>query len=236
MNQILIALVILIAAFTQSLSGFGVALVSMAILPALLDIRVATPLVALVAITLEVFLLLRYRQAFNLGAVWRVALASAFGVPVGVWALARVEERIVLAGLGVVISAYALYALFNLRLPRLKHPLWAYSVGLLAGMLGGAYNTSGPPVIVYGNCQGWLPAEFKGNLQGFFFFNSFLVVANHALSHNLTTQVWSQYLWSLPALGIGMLGGVLLDRYIRPDTFRKIVLWILVLMGARLIF
>ena len=236
MNQILIAFVILFAVFTQSVSGFGVALVSMALLPALLDLHVATPLVALIAITLELFLLLRYRQALNLGAVWRVALASVIGVPLGVWALAKVEERIILAGLGVVICAYALYALFNLRLPRLKHPLWAYAIGLVAGMLGGAYNTSGPPVIVFGNCQGWLPAEFKSNLQGFFFFNSLLVVANHALSHNLTPQVWTQYVWSLPALAIGMLAGVQLDGYIQPETFRKIVLWILVIMGARLIF
>jgi uncharacterized membrane protein YfcA len=228
-------LALFFAVFTQSLAGFGVALIAMALLPGLVGIQTATPLVALVALTIEFFLLIRYRQALQFHAVWPIALASVVGIPLGVWALKGVEERLFLTVLGVVITGYALYALFQFKLPQLTHPAWAYVVGFLAGIIGGAYNTSGPPVIIYGNCRRWPPAEFKSNLQGFFLVNSAFVVLGHALNHNLTPQVWRYYLWSLPVLGLGILGGTSLDKFINQDIFRKVVLWLLVLMGLWLI-
>jgi uncharacterized membrane protein YfcA len=228
-------LAIFFAVFTQSLAGFGVALIAMAFLPGLVGIQTATPLVALIAVTIEFFLLIRYRHALQFQAVWPVALASVVGIPLGVWALKGVDERLFLIVLGIVIAGYALYALFQFKLPELSHPIWAYAVGFLAGIIGGAYNTSGPPVIIYGNCRRWPPAEFKSNLQGFFLVNSAFVVLGHALGHNLTPQVWHYYLWALPILGLGILGGTYLDKFINQDTFRKIVLWLLVVMGVWLI-
>jgi hypothetical protein len=59
----IVAVVMLISAFTQTLTGFGSALVSMPILSPLLGIQVASPLVALMAITLEAILLIRLRSA-----------------------------------------------------------------------------------------------------------------------------------------------------------------------------
>lgn len=229
-----VAAVIFFAVFTQTLAGFGSALVAMAVLPGWLGIRTTSPLVALVAGSLELLLLIRYRGALNLNAVWRLALASLAGIPLGVFALRKVDERLVMVVLGVVISGYALYGLLNFRMPELRRPGWAFGFGFLAGMLGGAYNTSGPPAILYGSSQGWLPAEFKSNLAGFFLINDLLVIASHALGNNLTGQVLAQYLWSLPAIGLGLLAGLSLDKFLNPAAFRKVVLGALFLMGARM--
>jgi hypothetical protein len=57
--------------FPQSLSGFGSALVAMALLPGLMASG-WPPLVAAMAMTVEGCLLLRYRAALNLRAVWRL--------------------------------------------------------------------------------------------------------------------------------------------------------------------
>lgn len=236
MDILLIILAIFVAVFTQSLAGFGVALIAMALLPPMIGMQASTPLVALIALTIEIFLLIRYRAALNLGAVWPIALASIFGIPLGVWALAKIGEDLLLTLLGLVITGYALYALMKFKLPELLSPLWAYGVGLVAGILGGAYNTSGPPVIIYGDCRRWPPAEFKSNLQGFFLVSSAFVAINHLVSGNITLDVWRYYLWTVPAMALGMLLGTSLDRFINPGTFRKIVLWLLVLMGLRLIF
>ena len=235
MEPLLLFVVALLAAFTQSLTGFGSALVSMAVLPGLIGIRTAAPLVALITVTIDGVLLARYRQALNLRAIWRLVAALVLGVPLGILVLRRVEERFVLAILGAVIAGYALYALLSPRLPRLEHPAWAYGFGFLAGVLGGAYNTSGPPVVIFGNCQRWPPSEFKGNLQGFFLVNDLLVIAGHALSQNLTPLVLRDYLIVLPALIVGLFIGGRLDRRLDPALFRKIVLVLLVVMGLRLL-
>jgi uncharacterized membrane protein YfcA len=235
MDSILLALSVFLAVFTQSLSGFGVALVAMSLLPGLVGIRIATPLVALVALTIEIFLLIRYKEALNLRTVWPIALASVAGVPIGIIFLRIIPEKVVLTLLGFVIVAYALYALLKLKLPILKSPVWAYAAGLVAGMLGGAYNTSGPPVIIYGDCSGWEPAEFKSNLQGFFVFNSVFIAIGHIVSGNFSPDVWTNYWISLPAMAGGIILGVSLDKYVNPITFRQIVLALLVMMGIRMI-
>ena len=232
----LVGLIVFLAAFTQSLSGFGLALVSMALLPAVIGIRLATPLVALVAIVIEVVLIIRYRASLEVHAIWKVVLAAVVGTPLGVLFLSRVDERIALTVLGVVIAGYAVYALLGLKLPSLENPLWAYFSGLLGGILGGAYNTSGPPVIVYGDCRRWPPDVFKSNLQGYFIISSLAVAGSHALSGNFSPLVWRTFWWSLPFIGVGLLAGLSLDRWLNSVTFRRVVLVLLVLMGIRLMF
>ena len=237
----LVLLTLFAAVFVQSVSGFGSALVAMSLLPALIGLHVATPLVALVGGTIEVVLLFRYRQAFNLRAVWQVAAGSLIGIPLGIAFLTRLNEQVMMTALGLVIAGYALYALLTefsaqVNLPRLAHPAWAYAAGFLAGMLGGAYNTAGPPVILFGNSRRWKPAEFKSNLQGFFLIASAATIFGHAWSGNLTPEVWHLYLWSLPVMGAGLWAGATLDGYLRPQVFRRVVLVLLLLMGGWLVF
>ncbi len=233
-NTIFVGLIIFLAVFTQSLSGFGVALVAMALLPAFIGIRVATPLVAIVALVLEAVLVYRYRKSIQVGAVWRIALAAVLATPIGVLFLIRVEESITLKLLGIVIAGYALYVLLGLKMPRLEKTVWAYFAGIIGGMLGGAYNTAGPPVILYADCRRWSPDVFKGNLQGYFIIVSLAVAASHAINGNFTPKVWDLFWWSLPFTVIGIIAGLGMDSWLNPATFRRLVLILLVIMGIKL--
>jgi uncharacterized membrane protein YfcA len=232
----LLLLVILLASFTHSLAGFGSALVAMPILAKMLGLQIAAPLVALVVPTIELLLLLRYRKSLNLRMVWRLLSGAIVGIPFGVWSLRQVDERTVLTVLGVVTILYALYALFNLKLPELRHSLWPFGFGLVAGLLNGAYNTSGPPIVLYGDCRRWEPTEFKANLQGFFTVSGLWVIFNHAFNGNLTTFVWQRYFLSWIAIGPGIWLGLKMDQHIHEATFRKIVLALLIFLGIMLIF
>jgi uncharacterized membrane protein YfcA len=235
MVWIQVFIIIFFAIFTQSVTGFGLALVSMPLLTAVLGIKTAAPLVALFGLVAELILLIYYRQDFSLTVVWRLALASIVGVPLGIVALRHVDEQIVITILGVVVAGYALYALLDLRLPEIQQPIWAYISGFVAGVLAGAYNTAGPPVIIYGNCRRWPPAQFKSNLQGFFLFNSALVAGSHILADNYTPLVLKSMLVALPAIAVGILVGVNLAKRISSELFRKIVLWLLLAIGLWLI-
>jgi len=227
-------LIVFLGCFTQSLTGFGVALVTMALLPSLLGLQVSTPLVALLAIVLELLMLIRYHAALRIKSILAVVITSLIAIPFGVFFLRRVPEGIALFILGIVIVLYAIYALTGLRLPKLEHPAWAWTAGLFGGLLGGAYNTSGPPVVVYGNCRGWSPQEFKSNLSGYFIVNSLMVVFTHWLGGNFTPEVMNLFWMTLPVLVLGFLLGQSLDRWLNPEIFRRIVLVMLVVLGLRL--
>jgi uncharacterized protein len=227
---------IFLAAFTQSLAGFGSALVAMAILPPLLGLQITTPLVALLTLVLEIGLVIYFREALNVKNIWRVVAAALVGIPLGVLYLKQVNETVAMFILGLVITGYAVYGLLKFRLPRLEHTAWGYLAGLFAGLLGGAYNTSGPPVIMYAACRGWEPAEFKGNLQGFFLVSSLVVASSHGIGGSFTPDIWRYFFLSLPFLGLGSLSGLLLDKRINPAVFRQLILVLLFVLGLRLTF
>jgi uncharacterized membrane protein YfcA len=157
-------------------------------------------------------------------------------VPLGIFLLRRLDEDITLPLLGIIIAGYALYALSGLKLPTLKARGWAYGAGFLGGLIGGAYNTPGPPIIVYASCQEWEPDTFKGNLQTFFIQNSIIVLLGHFLGGSFTPEIWSLFWRGLPWLVIGIVAGLSTDRWINPEIFRKIVLVLLVITGLRLVF
>lgn len=225
-----------LAAFVQSVSGFGGGLVSMALLPSLIGIRSATPLVALTSIFIEVVLLIRFRESLSLRDIWMAVLASVAGIPLGMALVGAVSERAAMFVLGLILIGYAVYALLGRHLPKLQNPLWGAFAGFMAGLLGGAYNTSGPPVILYADTQGWKPERFKSNLQGFFLLSSSQILLGHVLAGNYRVEVLRWLPWALPAILAGLLAGWLMDRRIPPVLFRRIVLTMLIVMGLMNLF
>ncbi len=227
--------IIFSAIFVQSFSGFGFALVAMPLATPVLGLKVSAPLVALLGLTAEVVLLIYFRQALALREMGILILASLPGTVLGITALRTIPEARLLPWLGWVLVFYAAYNLLPFRLPPLRSSLWAWGLGLLAGMLGGAYNTSGPPVILYGHARRWEPARFKGNLQGFFLVNNLFVLTGHLLGRNLTPLVWKTYASLLPVLGLGIVGGLALGRKVDGERFRRLVVILLGVLGGRLI-
>ena len=104
----IVMLIVFFAIFVQAASGFGLALISMPLLVGLVGIGTATPLVALIGITAEVFLLRRYWQALNFAAVKRLSLASIIGIPLGVYVLREGDGRFITTVLGFIVTGYAL--------------------------------------------------------------------------------------------------------------------------------
>ena len=227
--------IVFFASFTQSVVGFGTAMVGMPLMVGVLGLQTSSPLIALLGLTLEAVMLLRYRQSLALRSLWRLMLAAVVGIPLGVLALRRLDETLVLSVLGAVILLYAIYGLLRLRLPQLESNGWAYLAGFLSGILGGAYNVAGPPVVIYGHCKRWPPEAFRGNLQGMFLIIDFLVATNHAVAGNLTPVVWRAFAVSLIPLLAGFVTGTHLAARIDPERYSRLVLVMLVALGLRLL-
>mgnify|MGYP001031073574 CR=1 FL=1 len=235
MPAMLIVAIVFAAALAQSLTGFGFALIVMPLLTIVLGIRTAAPLVALAALTVYTVNLVRYRRAINVQEVWRLGVASAAGVPVGIWLLSTADEDLVMRMLGIILVAYAGYSLLQPGSRRALARGWVYPAGFLAGCLGGAYNTPGPPVIVYGSLRQWPRNEFRAVLQALFLLNALLVVASHAVAKHLTEQVFVYYLYAVPALAVGILIGSVVDSRIDQRQFRKLVTAMILVLGLALL-
>jgi uncharacterized membrane protein YfcA len=234
-TNVLIVALVFAAAVIQSFTGFGFAAIIMPLVTIVVGLSTAAPLVALAGLTVYTVMLIRYRQAINFREALRLIVASALGVPVGFWLLGNVSEVLIKQIMGIALIAYAAYALLRPTATRIPSQRWAYPAGFAAGCLGGAYNTPGPPVIVYALLQQWPRDEFRGVLQAFFFVNGVMVVTSHWLAHHMTTAILTLYAYAAPAILLGIFVGSRLDRRVDRARFRTVVTVMIMILGLFLL-
>ncbi len=196
--------VLFFSTLTRSTLGFGDALVAMPFLAVLLGMQTATPLVALIGTLISLVILVRNWHVVDLRMTWRLIVAAACGVPMGLLYLTRVPEPIMQILLGLLLIGFSLY---NLRRPTLSvrrvSPHAAYAFGFAAGALGGAYNIVGPMLVMYGHLRGWPPEQFRATLQSCFFPAYGSIVIGHSLAGLVTPQILQYFVLSLPLVQPG---------------------------------
>ncbi len=232
---ILLMTITFFAAFEQTITGFGFSLIVMPLATLLFGLKTAAPLIALTGLTLYTINLIRNRQAINSGEALRLGIAAIFGVPVGVWGLSNLNESMIKLVLGIILIGFAIYSALNVRWSMIISSRWAWLVGFLTGCLGGAYNTPGPPLIIYGSLREWQRVEFRGVLQALFFTTGILTTLSHWFAQNLTPNVLTLYLYAAPALILGLIAGAFADRFINHRTFRIIVIAMVFVLGVSMV-
>ena len=235
-TTLLVMGILFLSSFIRSALGFGDALIAMPLLTLLIGLQSAAPLTAMAASTIAIAILVRAWKKVDLKAAWRLVLTTLIGIPIGIYFLKQAPDLILTTLLGLLIAGFGLYNLIVPNLPHLKNENWAYLTGVLAGILGGAYNTSGPPVVIYGMLRRWDPEKFRATLQGFFLPSGLAILLTHGLAGMWTLDVLWFYIYSLPViLGAVFLGGWV-NRIIPAGRFDRIVHGFLVVIGLLLIF
>ncbi|MFO7965472.1 MAG: sulfite exporter TauE/SafE family protein [Desulfobacterales bacterium] len=223
--------VFFIAMLIKSIFGFGDALLAMPLLTLAVGIRTATPLFALVGTTITLVILsLRWRHVV-LKSAWRLILSSIFGIPLGLYFLKGSFETAVNLVLALVIILFSAFNLTRPNLPRLNSERYAVVFGFISGILGGAYNTSGPPVIIYSALRRWRPESILATLQGYFFPLGIFILIGHALTGLWTSTVVEYYVICLPVSLAALAVGSRLNRAIPQGRFEKYIFVLLLFIG-----
>jgi len=227
--------IIFITTLVRSTFGFGDALIAMPLLAFFIDLKIATPLIALIAFFIAISILIRNWQKVEFASAWRLILSSLIGIPIGLWYLNDIDESVIKLILGIIVSLFAIYSLVKPKLLYLKGEKLSWLFGFIAGILGGAYNTNGPPIVIYSSLKKWNPKNFRATLQGYFFTSGILVVSGHGLAGNFTKEVLTYFLFSLPAV----ITAILLGRYFNKkisNRFYQYIYILLLIIGCLLIY
>jgi hypothetical protein len=231
-----VAGVVFVAAFIRSALGFGDAVVAMPLLAMALGIRTATPLVAFVGPTISLLILAGSWRKVEFNTAGRLIAATLLGIPVGIYGLARLPEEPLKIALGLVILLYGVIGLVRPQAKLENEKAWMpWALGASAGILGGAYNTNGPPIVAYGMLRGWPPESFRATLQGYFLPTGLAILAGHGLAGLWTGAVLSLFVYSLPAIVLGVILGSLLNKKLTHGIFAKLVYLSLTVMGAAML-
>ena len=232
---IITAVILFCCAFIRSAIGFGDALLGIPLLGMVMNLPTASPVVALAGLVMGLSILVANRETVDFQSAWRLIAASLFGIPFGIVLLKTAPEHIVKFGLGLVLVLYGLYNLLTPGMPHIQHEKYAFPFGFLAGILGGAYNTSGPPVVIYGTLRQWPPDYFRATMQCYFIFTYSATIVGHGLARLWTPLVLTLFLWALPAIGLGIYLGGRVNRLLPHAMFRQLIFGLLVLVGVLLV-
>jgi len=234
-NIILIIGVIFIATLIRSSFGFGDALFAMPILAVIAGIKTATPLMALVGFTIALVILIKDYKRVEIKSAIRIIISSILGIPVGLIFLKGVNEDVILLILGIVIFIFSLYYLLKPNLLLIKSDKYAWIFGFTAGILGAAYNTNGPPVIIFGTLRRWNPKNFRATLQGYFLPTGLMLITGHIIAGNITKTVITDYLLALPLILLAIWTGNIINKRIPSGKFNNYIYGILLIISILLI-
>ncbi|EOE6855255.1 sulfite exporter TauE/SafE family protein [Cronobacter sakazakii] len=221
--------------FVGICAGFGGALTTMPLITLLLPLKMAAPMSVMVGTATALYATWLSRKETQ----WKPALVlivfSFVGVPVGLYALTSLPDQVMKIGLGGFLILYSFYSLFIPRLPVYDKNWLAMPTGVIAGALGSAFSTNGPPVVVYGMLRNLAPAAFRGTLNAFFTANNAAIIGGLATSGILTLSTIKLVLFCIPTMVLGSFVGQYVHQRISVRVFRVLVFLLLIASGVMLI-
>jgi uncharacterized membrane protein YfcA len=174
-------------------------------------------------------------QDIHLPSASVLVVSSLVGTPLGVVVLRYADEQLLKMILAGVIIGFSAFCLLGRQPFFLKTDRLAWAFGLGAGVLGGAFNINGPPLVIYGTLRNWSAERFRATLQGYF-----LPVSLFTFVAQVAGGLWSQaVLWyfvaSLPVVALAFLVGRHLSRCLKPSSFVRAVHVLLLAIGTVLL-
>ncbi|MBC8391004.1 MAG: sulfite exporter TauE/SafE family protein [Deltaproteobacteria bacterium] len=229
-----VIIIIFVASFVGSTFGFGFGIIAMPLLAMFIDIKTAAPLISMTGLLICIYNLLLSREKISFSNVWRLVIACAVGVPIGLYMLNGVPDSYLKVVLAVIIILFAIYSLMG-GIRSTMHAVWpAFGFGLVAGIINGACNMGGPPVIIYGALKRWPPATFRTTLFSFFLPSSIMVIIGQASTGLITPTVMGFFLPVLPLLVLSLVISANLAQRIPVERFNRSIHFALLFLGTSL--
>jgi uncharacterized membrane protein YfcA len=219
--------VVLLAGTTQTVTGFGFALIAAPLLVAVLEPEEVIIVSAILAMANALLVTQRVWQEVPWPTVGVLIAGSAVGMPFGLAVLILTPDDALRIAVAVasIVMAVALVAGVRFGVRGRRGELAA---GAVSGVLNTSTGMNGPPVVLYLTDQRLTPSAFRGTLSAYFFSANVITLAMFAAADLFTWQPVLLAMAALPALlPASILGHALLGR-LSDGAFRYLALGVLV--------
>jgi len=239
-TSIIVALLAyLIAGLVKGTTGLGFSTTCLPILVMAMGLKEALPLVIVPSIFSNVTVMRdagHFRETVS--RFWPLYLALLPGLALGLAVLGRVDGTTAAAALGGVLCLYAAYGLTRpqAHMPeRFVRPL-AVPTGFLTGLVNGVTGTQVMPLLPYVLTLPLDPNRLVQAINCSFTLSSLVMAMGlSALDLFSLQQLFLSVAGIVPAFG-GVKLGAMIRRRLDPVLFRKLVLLVLLALGAVLIW
>jgi uncharacterized membrane protein YfcA len=229
---------IMISGLIFGILGFGYALVSLALLPLFISVKIAVPMLVIQAPLLMGFMLHGLRRHLTARLSIPLILGIVPGLFIGVYLLRILSEGSIRKLLGSVILLYSLWSMRKVSATTtlLNNEAWGFLAGLIGGILGGSIFASGPIFIIYLTLRGCNKEEFKATILLCALTMLCILIPSYALSGIFSFRI---FLWGVITIPFGFSGifiGTKMFNRLNEQIFHSIIAILLSLLGIRYLF
>lgn len=223
-----IGCVVFLAATAQSISGFGFALLAVPLMSVLInpqDAVVIATFIGAFSSTSQAFI---DRQHISWEIARRLNFAAYLGMPFGLFLFVVVDETILrlLVGSVVFVATILLVRGFTLR----DSHVWSdWALGVASGVLATSTSTNGPPLVFLLQAKKLEATHFRATISGVFSLTSIGAIVLFVISGKVTSEGMAGVIISVPILIIGLKVGYTCRPFVKEQSFRKIVIAMLIL-------
>ncbi len=210
-----------VAALARGFSGFGGALIFVPLVSAVFGPQVAAPILMLVDGVLQFTLM---KNAWRLGRrneVGIMALGALAGIPLGVLALTHFGTLQLRWGISALTVAMLVLLVSGWRYHGQPKPPLTIGVGFLSGLLSGAIQAGGPPVVAYWLGGGNAAATLRANIILFFFCTSIVSGVTYLAAGLLDLGVLVLAVVAAPGYALGLYLGTRMFTLASERSFRR---------------
>lgn len=227
-----LALIIVFGYTVFGLTGFGSSVTAMPLLVLLIPLRMAVPLMLVFDLVSGLLLGLRNRRFIEQREALRLIPFMVAGMAIGVLALVRAPERVLLVVLGLFILCYSAWSLLVRGKPQPLAPAWAGPFGVVGGMFTALFGTGGPFYTIFLTRRLHDKLTLRATISGVLFFSAvarLVLFTGAGLYHQTTLPLLAAAL--LPfALG-GLYLGNRLHQWLPAERVKQVV-WVVLIAGG----
>ncbi len=226
-----LAIVALVSSVTRGFSGFGSALIFMPLAGTVVPPRTAAALLLIIDFVASIQLVpnaWRHAQRRNAGVM---ALGAFVGVPVGTWALTRLDPIITRWIIASLVLALLVLLISGWRYHGKPHPALTVMVGGASGLCSGLAQTGGPPVVTYVLGQPLPSVVARANIVLYFAFSDCASMISYLVSGLLTADVARLALIIGPIYFAGLFLGARMFGVASETLFRRVCYSLIAIAG-----
>lgn len=223
MSTYLVCLLILtLASFAQTVSGFGFALAAVPLLSLVVDPVTAVVTATLGSTVLCVLTAFAERRHIDWRSSLMLSSSALLGMPFGLLCLKFLPSSALRAVIAVVIVGCLAFVWLGWRMA--SSPWRVGAAGVISGVLQTATGTNGPPLVAALQALGMQPRQFRATLAATFTLCGTVGMAGFFATGVVTGQAMRLSALGLVAAAAGGWAGHRLFMSIDAARFRRVVL------------
>jgi uncharacterized membrane protein YfcA len=227
-----LAIVALVSSVTRGFSGFGAALIFMPLAGTVAPPRIVAALLLIIDFVASAQMVPNAWKLAQRGNVAVMALGASVGVPIGTWALTRLDPLITRWIIASLVLALLVLLISGWRYHGKPHPALTAAVGGVSGLCSGVAQTGGPPIVTYWLGQPLPSIVARANIVLFFAFSDSVSMVSYLVSGLLTTDVAKLALIIGPIYFAGLFLGARMFGVASETLFRRVCYGLIAVAGV----